>query len=107
MTPTIARRLEALEARHGESVEPLLILRVFVRPGHLDEHPAGTLAAPPHLPAVDRLPGESREEFVGRLSGMIAHLPSGTVVRATSRHAPGEPTLAALEARNTAEATHQ
>ncbi len=78
-------RIGALEARHRGMREPLLILRRFVTPGCLDMYPSGTLPAPPHLPAVDRLPGESWEGFSARLGRMIAHLPAGTVVRVTSR----------------------
>ena len=81
-------RIGALEARHRGMREPLLILRRFVTPGCLDMYPSGTLPAPPHLPAVDRLPGESWEGFTARLGGMIAHLPPGTVVQVTSRDAP-------------------
>ena len=73
-------RIGALEARHRGMREPLLILRRIVSPGSLDLYPSGTLPAPPHLPAVDRLPGESWEDFGERLGGMVAHLPAGTVV---------------------------
>ena len=88
MTVTTARRLAALEARHGVLLEPLLLIRRIVTPGQLDEYPTGTLAAPPYLPAVDRLPGESWNEFCHRLGGMIAPLPSGVVVQVISRDAP-------------------
>lgn len=81
-------RITALEASHGNMREPLLILRRIVSPGFLDLYPSGTLPAPPHLPAVDRLPGESWEDFSARLGGMIAHLPPGTVVQVTSRDVP-------------------
>jgi hypothetical protein len=84
---TIARRLDALEARHG-GTEPLLVLLRIVTPGFLDLFPSGTEPAPPWLPAVDRLPGESWDDFGDRLESMIAHLPAGTVVRAISRDAP-------------------
>ena len=80
-------RITALEARHV-GIEPLLILRRIVSPGSLDACPMGTLPAPPHLPAVDRLPGESWDDFGARLAGMVAHLPAGTVVRVTSRDVP-------------------
>lgn len=80
-------RITTLE-RASPQREPLLILRRFVTPGCLDTYPSGTLPAPPHLPAVDRLPGESWEGFTARLGGMIAHLPPGTVVQVTSRDAP-------------------
>ena len=80
-------RITTLE-RASPQREPLLILRRFVTPGCLDTYPSGTLPAPPHLPAVDRLPGESWEGFTARLGGMIAHLPPGTVVQALSRDAP-------------------
>ena len=81
-------RITALEARHGNMREPLLILRRIVSPGYLDACPTGTLPAPPHLPAVDCLPGETWEAFTARLGRMIAHLPPGTVVQALSRDAP-------------------
>ena len=81
-------RIGALEARHRGMREPLLILRRIVSPGFLDACPMGTLPAPPHLPAVDCLPGESWEGFTARLGGMIAHLPPGTVVQVTSRDVP-------------------
>ncbi|MBP6252009.1 MAG: hypothetical protein KA387_04600 [Rubrivivax sp.] len=80
-------RITALEASHGNMREPLLILRRIVSPGSLDACPMGTLPAPPHLPAVDCLPGESWEDFGERLAGMVAHLPPGTVVQVTSRDA--------------------
>lgn len=81
-------RITALEAWRGAMREPLLIVRRVVSPGYLDLYPSGTLPAPPHLPAVDCLPGESWEDFGARLGGMIAHLPAGTVVRVTSRNVP-------------------
>ena len=81
-------RIGALEARHRGMREPLLILRRFVTPGCLDMYPSGTLPAPPHLPAVDCLPGESWEDFRERLGGMVAHLPAGTVVQVMSRDVP-------------------
>ena len=81
-------RITALEASHGNMREPLLILRRIVSPGYLDACPTGTLPAPPHLPAVDCLQGESWEDFSARLGRMIAHLPPGTVVQVTSRDAP-------------------
>ncbi len=81
-------RITALEASHGNMREPLLILRRAVTPGSLDLYPSGTLPAPPHLPAVDRLQGESWDDFGARLGGMVAHLPAGTVVRVTSRNVP-------------------
>lgn len=77
-------RITALE-RASPQREPLLILRRIVSPGSLDLYPSGTLPAPPHLPAVDRLRGESWEDFGARLGGMVAHLAPGTVVRVTSR----------------------
>ena len=81
-------RITALEARHGNMTEPFLIILRAVAPGCLDLHPSGTRPAPPHLPAVDRLPGESWDDFGARLAGMVAHLPAGTVVRVTSRDVP-------------------
>ena len=81
-------RITALEASHGNMREPLLVLRCIVAPGSLDACPTGTLPAPPHLPAVDCLQGESWEDFSARLGRMIAHLPPGTVVQVTSRDAP-------------------
>lgn len=81
-------RITALEGRHGNMREPLLILRRAVTPGYLDLYPSGTLPAPPHLPAVDCLPGETWEAFTARLGRMIAHLPPGTVVQVASRDAP-------------------
>lgn len=84
--PTIERRLDALE-RKSPQVEPLLIVRRLVTPGFLDVYPPGIASAPPHLPAVDRLPGESWDAFTDRLAGMIAHLPAGSVVQVVSRDA--------------------
>ena len=55
--PALESRVTALE-RAGPAREPLLILRRIVTPGYLDVYPMGTLPAPPHLPAVDRLPGK-------------------------------------------------
>ena len=81
-------RITALEASHGNMRDPLLILRRAVTPGSLDLYPSGTLPTPPHLPAVDRLQGESWDDFGARLGGMVAHLPAGTVVRVTSRNVP-------------------
>ena len=80
-------RITTLE-RASPQREPLLILRRAVTPGSLDLYPSGTLPAPPHLPAVDRLQGESWDDFGARLGGMVAHLPAGTVVRVTSRNVP-------------------
>ena len=60
-------RITALEASHENMREPLLILRRIVSPGSLDAYPMDTLPAPPHLPAVDCLPGESWEDFGERL----------------------------------------
>lgn len=80
-------RITTLE-RASPQREPLLILRRIVSPGSLDACPTGTLPAPPHLPAVDRLPDESWEDFGARLAGMVAHLAPGTVVRVTSRDVP-------------------
>ncbi|MFZ2652781.1 MAG: hypothetical protein WA210_21995 [Burkholderiaceae bacterium] len=89
MAAQIERRLMALEARDGENEQAvLLIVRFIVTPGHLDAEPLGIEAAPPHLPAVDRLPGEGWNDFCERLSGMIAHQPAGTVVRVISRPSP-------------------
>ena len=73
-------RLSALESGHAGMREPLLIILRAVAPGCLDVHPRGTRPAPPHLPAVDRLPGEGWEDFRARLGAMVAHLPAGTVV---------------------------
>ena len=78
-------RITALEGRHGNMREPLLILHRAVTPGSLDLYPSGTLPAPPHLPAVDRLQGESWDDFGARLGGMVAHLPAGTVVTVATR----------------------
>lgn len=88
MAAQIERRLLALEAREGGEHEPLLMLIRLVTPGHLDLYPLGTLAAPPWLPAVNRLEGESWDDFGDRLRGMIAHHPPGTVVQVVSRNAP-------------------
>ena len=78
-------RITALEARHGNMTEPFLIILRAVAPGCLDLHPSGTRPAPPHLPAVDRLPGESWEDFGERLGGRVAHRPAGTVVTVATR----------------------
>ena len=78
-------RITALEARHGNMTEPFLIILRAVAPGCLDLHPSGTRPAPPHLPAVDRLPGESWEDFGERLGGMVAPLPAGTELTVTTR----------------------
>lgn len=85
--PALDSRLTALE-RASPQREPLLILRLIVSPGYLDACPMGTLPAPPHLPAVDCLPGESWDAFGERLGAMIAQLPPGTVVRVKSRDEP-------------------
>jgi len=84
MPAQIERRLQALEARRIAPRAPLLIVRRVVAPGQCDKYPAGTRAAPPYLPAVDRLPSEGWGDFTTRLRGMIAHHPAGTVVRVVS-----------------------
>ena len=95
MNSKTKRRIDALEDRYGDAQAPLLILVRLVRAGRRDEDPVGILAAPPYLPAMDCGPGESWEDFVARIHGMLAALSPGTVVvvigrPATASDATGE-----------------
>ena len=85
MRATVEKRLEALEARTESRDRPLLILRQIVAPG-VPFDPIGTTAHAPHLPELDRAPGEAWDAFVARLEATVAYLPSSTVVRVVTRH---------------------
>ena len=90
MTSRTKRRIDALEDRYGEARAPLLILVRLVRTGRRDEDPVGKHASPPHLPAMDRGPGESWEGLLVRIHDMLAMLAPSTLVVAICRPA-GQP----------------
>jgi hypothetical protein len=48
----------------------LIVVR-YVDPRDPDRLPDGIEAAPPYLPAVDRRPGETWEDFVDRIGDML------------------------------------
>lgn len=83
----IEKRIGALETQFGTGLPSLLlIVRQIVSVGHVDQVPIGIHAAPPHFSEpIDRMQDESWSEFVGRLEGNLAHLPTGSVVRVTTR----------------------
>lgn len=85
MTSRTKRRIVALEDRYGDAQAPLLILVRLVTAGRRDEDPVGILAAPPHLPAVDCMPGESWKECRARIHGMLESMAPSTVVVAFCR----------------------
>lgn len=88
MTAQLERRLLALEACNEGKTPPGLFIVTFVKPGHLDAEQIGIRASPPHFPdPVDRRPDETWDEFILRLQGKIAHLPSGSMVPVISRQA--------------------
>lgn len=90
MNSKTKRRIDALEDRYGDALAPLLVLVRLVRAGRRDEDPVGILAAPPYLPAMDCGQGESWEDFVARIHGMLATLTPGTVVAAICRPAAAD-----------------
>jgi hypothetical protein len=89
MRATLSRRLDALESPAG-IIGPdrirLIVVRI-VDPKAPDRLPDGIKAKPPWLPAVDRNPGESWDEFVDRLGAMLPpdRSPNAPVVVVTSR----------------------
>ena len=92
MNSKTQRRIAALEDRYGEAQAPLLILVRLVCAGRRDEDPVGILAAPPHLPAMDRGPDESWDDLLARIHGMLAMLAPSTVVVAICRSSEHHPT---------------
>ena len=84
---TIERRIDALESRIGGDADIRLILVRLVSPGKIGALPSGIRAAPPYLPVVDRLDGETWSAFSDRLGAMVARHSRGTVVLAFSRNA--------------------
>ena len=96
MTPTTGRRLDALEQAGGPSERIRLIVRQIVSPEFPDAQ-ATRIDASDHLPAVDRRAGESWEQFVQGLLGMVENLPGAPVVRLIARMSAMRPVPAALE----------
>jgi len=85
MNSTIQKRIELLEQRSPGAGGIRLIVHRIVSPEDPEREPDGILAAPPHLPARDREPGETWDAFIERVRALVDHLPVGEVVRVISK----------------------
>lgn len=70
----LEKRVGALEEISGDATERHVIVVGFHDPGYKHEEPTG-IEAFGSLPKMDRNPGETWQEFVGRLKGLVSHMP--------------------------------
>ena len=80
----LVSRLAALEAKQPPRKAISMILRMVISDGPTEY--LGVHAAPPWLPeAVDRAEGETWDDFVVRVDGMLAHVPVDVIPRLLAR----------------------
>lgn len=86
MTPSLERRIAALERSEAPS-GVMLIVRRIVDPADPERLPDGIEAVPPHLPAMTREPGEGWASFLTRVESCIGECGRPVVLRAAGSDA--------------------